>query len=87
MEWTAATVHCSRPLLCCVPKQQVSWACGHGQVLATILLGGYPAAFNYVELAGRKPAHTFLDFTAAFALSAIPCAISLSNTGLHSDFM
>ncbi len=57
------------------------------QVLATLLLGIYPAAMNYVELAGRKPAHTFLDFSTAFVLTALPCALALSGSGPHSDFM
>ena len=54
-------------------------------MLATILLGLYPAAINYVELAGRKPAHTFLDFSTAFVLTAIPCALALSSSGPQSD--
>lgn len=57
------------------------------QVLSTVLLGTYPAAFNFVELAGRKPAHTFLDFSAAFVITAVPTAIALSNSGPKSDFM
>ena len=55
-------------------------------MLATGLLGIYPAAINYVELAGRKPAHTFLDFSTAFVLTAIPCALALTGSGPHTDF-
>ncbi|KAK9914973.1 hypothetical protein WJX75_003193 [Coccomyxa subellipsoidea] len=56
-------------------------------VLATICLGTFPVAFNWADLHGRKPAHTFLDFSAAFVLAALPCAISLSNTGPRIPIM
>ncbi|BDA43213.1 Ureide permease 1 [Coccomyxa sp. Obi] len=56
-------------------------------VLATICLGTFPIAFNWTDLHGRKPAHTFLDFSAAFVFAALPCAISLSNTGPRIIFM
>ena len=51
------------------------------QVVAGILLGTFPVAFNWVELHGRKPAHTFLDFSLAFMLTAMPCSLALSCTG------
>ena len=51
------------------------------QVVAGILLGTFPVAFNWVELHGRKPAHTFLDFSLAFMLTAVPCSLALSCTG------
>ena len=51
------------------------------QVVAGILLGTFPVAFNWVELHGRKPAHTFLDFSLAFVLTAVPCSLALSCTG------
>ncbi len=59
----------------------------HVQVLATVLLGTFPVAFNWVELRGRKPAHTFLDFSAAFFIVAVPCAIALSSSGIQAPFL
>ncbi|EIE22246.1 fatty acid elongase 3-ketoacyl-CoA synthase 1 [Coccomyxa subellipsoidea C-169] len=56
-------------------------------VLATICLGTFPVAFNWADLHGRKPAHTFLDFSAAFVLAALPCAISLSTSGPRIPIM
>ncbi len=56
------------------------------QVLSAILLGTFPVAFNWVELHGRKPAHTFLDFSAAFFLTAVPCSLALSCTGPKWSF-
>lgn len=57
------------------------------QILALICLGTFPVAFSWADLLGRKPAHTFLDFSAAFVLAALPCAISLSNSGPQIPFM
>lgn len=50
-------------------------------MVSAILLGTFPVAFNWVELHGRKPAHTFLDFSAAFMLTAVPSSLALSCTG------
>ena len=81
------SVHCTKLLLS--RKRAFAATLMHTimlQVLSALLLGSFPVAFNWVELHGRKPAHTFLDFSAAFFLTAVPCSLALSCTGPKWSF-